>query len=116
MYDKNAAFEPVWNPKRYPRLQPEVVGSWRLVLDSDEGPVGVIFTDVRETAGVYWVTMTDAVKTLDTHFKDAALAETPPNMAYINAQSKSGIEFGDEQRGPLQGVYDAIEDMKLARS
>lgn len=109
MYDPNAAYDLAWAPKRYPAMRKEDEGVWRLVLDESDDPIGVVWTNYSDGAGVLWVTQTPEAEKLLRHFQEAVLANVPAGYAYHGSELVPGVKLGAEFSGPLTGVLEELE-------
>jgi hypothetical protein len=103
--------DPTWVPSRYPKWDPSNDGVWRQVLEAGE-PVGVIWTDGGDSAGVRWYTQTQAITDLDMHFRTMRSMDAPAAIAYQLAQDVPNVDLGPEQTGPLSGVDQALEEIE----
>ena len=111
MYEKDLKFDTAWSAPAYPHLKEEDKGVWRTVLDHDEHPVGVVWSNLNDASGVTWVTQTDQVTKLYKYFSTSAQGGFPAYAAYVNAKDVSGVKLGPEQSGLLSGVTAAIKVM-----
>lgn len=109
-YDSSATFEPVNTPARYPAPAPDAQGVWRHVLDTDGQPIGVIWTDNSKSAGIRWITQTDAVFAVYRDLHRSCAAGIDPGTAYRLALKVRGAKFGKEHSGPVAvGVHDTMQ-------
>jgi hypothetical protein len=88
-----------WAPEAYAPMDPAKRGRWALV-----GEDAVVWTDDDQGAGVTWLTQTELVDGLRSHFALTKHAGMAPTMAYELALRKAGDEVRHRETGPLSGV------------
>lgn len=88
-----------WAPEAYAAMDPARRGRWALV-----GEDAVVWTDDDQGAGVTWLTQTELVNDLRSHFALTRHAGMAPTMAYELALRKAGKEVRHRETGLLSGV------------
>lgn len=98
----------VYNPGSYGKLDPEVEGSWRWVLDGTE-KVGFLWTDWQNAAGLVKNRTTEATDTLLRYLTSNKLMGAPASAAFSSAKFAKGITLSEQESGLLGQPFDQLD-------
>lgn len=102
---------------KYPPMDLEAEGIWRLVKDQNE-TAGVVWTDRLNSSGFIPVSSSDTAHMVRLYFSDSKNANVPAGLAYsvfptYAKNNMDSVELDEEQEGLLsEAISTAVKEVK----
>lgn len=97
----------LYAPVSYNKMDPEAEGSWQWVMDGNE-PIGFIWTDWQNAAGLMKIRATEATDTLLRYLTSNKLMGAPAYAAFSSAKFAKGVTLSEQESGKLQDAVDQL--------
>lgn len=99
--------EVLFAPPSYARLDRDAIGSWKVATENGD-PVGIVWTDWQDAAGVIPIKRSEGANKLLRYFVTNKMMNAPAGIAFSSSDHIEGLKFEAVDEGELQGaMYEA---------